>query len=79
MAATTQREIADRLLNRELSTLEYNARLLDLVADDALPLLERVKMCRFVSSNLDEFFMVARRGADGPGGVRGRGPVGTTG
>ena len=58
MAATTQRETADRLLNRELSTLEYSARLLDLVADEALPLLERVKMCRYVSSNLDEFFMV---------------------
>src|SRR5687768_13848907 len=44
--------------NRELSTLEYNARLLDLAADGSLPLLERVKMCRFFSSNLDEFFMV---------------------
>ncbi len=47
-----------RLLNRELSALEYNARLLDLAADSSLPLLERVKMCRFLSSNLDEFFMV---------------------
>ncbi len=65
MAATTQRETADRLLNRELSTLEYNARLLDLVADDALPVLERVKMCRFVSSNLDEFFMVRVAGLMG--------------
>ena len=58
MVATTPRETAGRLLNRELSTLEYNARLLDLAADDSLPLLERVKMCRFFSSNLDEFFMV---------------------
>ncbi|MDQ3066173.1 MAG: polyphosphate kinase 1 [Actinomycetota bacterium] len=58
MAVTPAQETANRLLNRELSTLEYNARLLDLVADDTLPLLERVKMCRFVSSNLDEFFMV---------------------
>jgi polyphosphate kinase len=65
MAATTQRETSDRLLNRELSTLEYNARLLDLVADDTLPLLERVKMCRFVSSNLDEFFMVRVAGLMG--------------
>jgi polyphosphate kinase len=70
MAATTQRETADRLLNRELSTLEYSARLLDLVADDALPLLERVKMCRFVSSNLDEFFMVRVAGLLGPAWVR---------
>jgi polyphosphate kinase len=49
---------AERLLNRELSSLEYNARLLDLAADEVQPLLERVKMCRFFSSNLDEFFMV---------------------
>ncbi|MEJ7792609.1 MAG: polyphosphate kinase 1 [Gaiellaceae bacterium] len=48
----------ERLLNRELSALEYNARLLDLAADEATPLLERVKMCRYFSSNLDEFFMV---------------------
>jgi polyphosphate kinase len=58
MVATISRDTVGRLLNRELSTLEYNARLLDLVADDSLPLLERVKMCRFFSSNLDEFFMV---------------------
>ena len=48
----------ERLLNRELSALEYNARLLELAADESVPLLERVKMCRFFSSNLDEFFMV---------------------
>ncbi len=58
MAVTTPRETDSRLLNRELSTLDYNARLLDLAADDSLPVLERVKMCRFFSSNLDEFFMV---------------------
>jgi polyphosphate kinase len=58
MVATSPRETAGRLLNRELSTLEYNARLLELAADESLPLLERVKMCRFFSSNLDEFFMV---------------------
>ena len=58
MVATSSQETAGRLLNRELSTLEYNARLLDLAADESLPLLERLKMCRFFSSNLDEFFMV---------------------
>lgn len=51
-------ESATRLLNRELSTLEYNDRLLDLAGDPGVPLLERVKMCRFFSSNIDEFFMV---------------------
>ena len=65
MAATAARETSGRLLNRELSTLEYNARLLDLAGDDSLPLLERVKMCRFVSSNLDEFFMVRVAGLMG--------------
>ena len=58
MVAAISQETSGRLLNRELSTLEYNARLLDLTADESLPLLERVKMCRFFSSNLDEFFMV---------------------
>jgi polyphosphate kinase len=65
MAATAARETSGRLLNRELSTLEYNARLLDLAGDDSLPLLERVKMCRFVSSNLDEFLMVRVAGLMG--------------
>ncbi|MBA2461750.1 MAG: polyphosphate kinase 1 [Actinobacteria bacterium] len=58
MPTKTLTESTERLLNRELSALEYNARLLDLAADESVPLLERVKMCRFFSSNLDEFFMV---------------------
>jgi polyphosphate kinase len=51
-------DIDERLLNRELSWLEYNGRVLELASDPAEPLLERVKMCKFFSSNLDEFFMV---------------------
>jgi polyphosphate kinase len=58
MATTVRSGEERRLLNRELSTIEYNARLLELAGDADLPLLERVKMCRFASSNLDEFFMV---------------------
>jgi polyphosphate kinase len=46
------------LLNRELSWLDLNARVLDLAADPNEPLLERVKFCGIFSSNLDEFFMV---------------------
>jgi polyphosphate kinase len=49
---------AAALLNRELSWLELNARVLDLAADPEQPLLERVKFCAIFSNNLDEFFMV---------------------
>jgi polyphosphate kinase len=45
-------------LNRELSWLEFNQRVLDEVRDAANPLLERLKFFCIVSSNLDEFFEV---------------------
>jgi len=54
-----------RLLNRELSWVEFNARVLELVADEKLPLLERVKFCAIFSLNLDEFFMVRVAGLMG--------------
>ena len=49
---------AEALLNRELSWLDLNGRVLELAADPNEPLLERVKFCSIFSSNLDEFFMV---------------------
>ena len=56
---TTRLDIpGERLLNRELSLLDFHARVLELAADEAIPLLERVKFCAILSSNVDEFFQV---------------------
>ncbi len=48
----------DRFLNRELSTLQFNERVLALAEDPETPLLERVKFAAIFASNLDEFFQV---------------------
>jgi polyphosphate kinase len=47
-----------RFLNRELSWLDFNARVLHLSDDPVVPLLERVKFLAIFSTNLDEFFQV---------------------
>jgi polyphosphate kinase len=48
----------EHYLNRELSWLEFNARVLEEAADSTNPWLERVKFLSIVSSNLDEFFEI---------------------
>jgi polyphosphate kinase len=47
-----------RFLNRELSWLDFNERVMDLALDQAVPLLERVRLAAIASANLDEFFQV---------------------
>jgi polyphosphate kinase len=50
--------VDERVLNRELSWLDFNGRVLALAADDEVPLLERAKFLAIFSQNLDEFFQV---------------------
>jgi len=54
---TTPQVEAPEPINRDLSWLEFNGRVLAQAEDDRLPLLERVKFCAIFASNLDEFYM----------------------
>jgi polyphosphate kinase len=66
------------LINRDLSWLDFNARVLSLAADERTPLLERAKFCSIFASNLDEFFevRVAALRAQVAAGVTTRSPDG---
>ncbi|HSO99748.1 MAG TPA: polyphosphate kinase 1, partial [Solirubrobacteraceae bacterium] len=80
-ADTQPPELSDHSLyiNRELSWLEFNDRVLQLACDESLPLMERVKFLAIFVTNLDEFFMIrvagvhdqvdARIDARGPDGL----------
>jgi polyphosphate kinase len=69
-----------RLFNRELSWLDYDARVLARAADPGLPALERSRNCAYFSSNLDEFFQVRVAGLMGQeeSGLLVRSPDGRT-
>jgi polyphosphate kinase len=56
--ATSLADDPARFLNRELSWLDFNARVLHLAEDTDVPLLERAKFLAIFSTNLDEFFQV---------------------
>jgi polyphosphate kinase len=57
-AAARRPKASGRLLNRELSRLDWSARVLEQAFDRSAPLLERVKYAAFFSSHMDEFFAV---------------------
>ncbi len=67
-------------LNRELSWLDFNDRVLQLAEDERLPLLERVKFCAIYTTNLDEYYMVRVAGLHDQieAGVEYPGPDGRT-
>jgi polyphosphate kinase len=56
--ATRTPRVRNRYLNRELSSVDFNARVLAVAEDQSTPLLERAKFLAIFASNMDEFFQV---------------------
>jgi len=73
-------EQPESFLNRELSWLEFNRRVLQQARNPKLPLLERVKFLAIFASNLDEFFMIRVAGLrqQAAAGIRKKDPSGKT-
>jgi polyphosphate kinase len=80
MATRVRSEPSERLLNRELSLLDFHSRVLELAEDDSIPLLERVRFCSIFAANIDEFFQVRVAGLLGQAesGLAMRSPDGLT-
>ncbi|HSL58756.1 MAG TPA: RNA degradosome polyphosphate kinase [Acidimicrobiales bacterium] len=80
MSSSVLAEAPERFLNRELSWLDFNTRVLELAEDPTVPVLERAKFLAIFSQNLDEFFQVRVAGLKDQvaAGITSRTPDGRT-
>jgi polyphosphate kinase len=79
-SASDVAHIEDRFLNRELSQIDFSARVLALAEDESAPLLERAKFLAIFATNTDEFFQVRVAGLkqQAAAGIRTRSADGLT-